>query len=197
MTFGPSIPGETPIDPSGLKDRDIGTRAELNAAEAANVRRAVIKYLNPARRLARFDYWWALRLHKEMFGRVWDWAGQTRKLDLNIGVPWHNVEPQLYSLFQDVEYWESVGVGDLLNRATELHFKAVQIHPFLNGNGRWSRLLANIWLMRHNSPVVAWPEETIGQTSVIRDEYLDAVRRADQWDFTPLRELHRRYMSSE
>jgi hypothetical protein len=32
------LPGETPIDVSGLKRKGIGTRAELNQAEAENIR---------------------------------------------------------------------------------------------------------------------------------------------------------------
>ncbi|MEE8452246.1 MAG: hypothetical protein V3R99_10040 [Thermoguttaceae bacterium] len=35
-----TIEGETPIDPSHLNDRTIRTRAELNRAEAENVRKA-------------------------------------------------------------------------------------------------------------------------------------------------------------
>ena len=56
--------------------------------------------------------------------------------------------------------------------AVHLHHRAVQIHPFLNGNGRWARLLANILLKLHKAPLTEWPEEAIGATSVIREEYL-------------------------
>jgi hypothetical protein len=40
-----------------------------------------------------------------------------------------------------------------------------------------------------------WPEETVGNASVIRDEYLAAVRLADGGDYKPLIDLHRRYTS--
>ncbi len=52
------IPGETPIDPSGLRDRSITTRGELNRAEALNIRKAFLKYLaaTPTKRVAPFDY---------------------------------------------------------------------------------------------------------------------------------------------
>ena len=42
---------------------------------------------------------------------------------------------------------------DLSEQAVLLHHRAVQIHPFENGNGRWSRLLANIWLKKHAHPI--------------------------------------------
>ena len=42
-------------------------------------------------------------------------------------------------------------------------------------------------------PITEWPEETIGSRSVIRDEYLAAIRAADEGDEMPLIELHQRY----
>jgi hypothetical protein len=39
------LPGETPIDRSGLKREDIRTRAALNRAEAESIRKVVVKYL--------------------------------------------------------------------------------------------------------------------------------------------------------
>ena len=81
-----AIPGETPIDPSHLKDRSITTRRELSQAEARNINKAYLKYLAavPSKRLAPFDYAWLLRLHEEMFCDVWTWAGQPRQENLNL-----------------------------------------------------------------------------------------------------------------
>ena len=95
--------------------------------------------------MAPFDFVWALQLHKEMFGQVWTWAGSTRKIDLNLGVPWQQVEIQLYDLLLRLPYWKDM---PLFEQAARLHHGAVAIHPFENGNGRWSRMLANIWLKR-------------------------------------------------
>jgi len=40
------IPGQTPLDDlSGLRDKRILTTAELNSAEAENIRKATLKYL--------------------------------------------------------------------------------------------------------------------------------------------------------
>ena len=64
MTAWPSIPGETPIDPSGLKRPGIITnRRELNVAEAENILKVVTKYLSrkPTRKLRHSDYAWTLR----------------------------------------------------------------------------------------------------------------------------------------
>ena len=74
-----------------------------------------------------------------------------------------------------------------------LHHRAVHIHPFPNGNGRWSRMLASIWLWLHDHPPTHWPEETLGVESVARSECLAAIRAADDGDYGPLIELHRRH----
>jgi hypothetical protein len=74
------LPGETPIDRSGLKRKGITKRAGLNRAEAANIRKAVVKYLaaKPSGRSAPFTLTWVKRVHKQMFGDVWRWAGNFR-----------------------------------------------------------------------------------------------------------------------
>lgn len=185
------VPGETPIDVSGLKRKGIGTRAELNRAEAENFRKAVVKYLamRPTARSAPFTLTWVKRLHREMFGDVWRWAGELRREDLNLGCPWHQVEVRLHELLDDLRFWESAG-DPPIEQAARLHHRAVTIHPFLNGNGRWSRMLANIWMKRQGHPITEWPEEAIGSTSVIRVVYLDAIRAADEGDDGRLIDLH-------
>lgn len=191
------IDGETPIDPSHLKDRSIRTRPQLNAAEAQNMRKAHVKYLaaRPSRRAAPFDYSWFCRVHQEMFGEVWHWAGQLRTGDLNIGVPWHQVSAQLMDLANDLSLWAKTADMTLVEQAARLHHRAVAIHPFYNGNGRWARLLANVWLYTHKGPITYWPEETISAGSPIRRRYLAAIRAADDGNYALLIELHEEFSS--
>jgi fido (protein-threonine AMPylation protein) len=190
------IPGETPIDDiSELRIKGIRTRRELNLAEAKNILEAVQKYFSrkPSARLAPFHYAWALRLHREMFGKVWGWAGRIRMKPVNIGVPPAQIEPLLYELFKNLPCWNDL---PLVQQAATLHYKAVSIHPFQNGNGRWSRMLANIWLARNDHAWTEWPEQLIGTESPMRGEYIAAIKLADEGDLDPLIELHRRYAAS-
>jgi fido (protein-threonine AMPylation protein) len=82
------VPDETPIDPSGLLDKLIKTRRQLSEAEADNILDAYLKYLSgvPTVEEAPFTFSWALGLHREMLGRVWQWAGQLRTVELTLGV---------------------------------------------------------------------------------------------------------------
>lgn len=195
MRPDPPIPGQTPLDDlSGLRIRSIRTTAELNAAEAENIRAAMVKYLagRPTARAAPFTVRWLCRVHGEMFGDVWTWAGTLRRSQTNIGCPPHDIEARLHNLVEDLLAWRSSGMP-LLEQAVRLHHVAVQIHPFLNGNGRWSRLVSNIWIKREGGAPIEWPEATIGAASVIRGAYLDAIRAADAGAYAPLIELHARF----
>lgn len=190
--------GKTPIDDiSGLKLKEVATRRQLSLVEAENVLKATVKYLaaKPSRRMAPYNLTWFLKLHEEMFGDVWEWAGKPRQVDLNIGVAWHQVEADLQNLVTDLEYWEQ-NWSDVLEQAVYLHHRAVHVHPFMNGNGRWARMLANIWLRLHDRPVIEWPEETIGAVGAVRNAYLAAIRSADNGDMGHLLDLHRRFSAN-
>ncbi len=194
---GQGVPGQTLLDPDdlrGLRDPSIRTRQELNVAEARNISVPTVKYLagRPTPRMAPFDVAWMRRLHAEMFGDVWRWAGSLRVRDLNIGVPTHEIEVALHNFALDIPVWRDSGVA-WIEQGARIHHRAVWIHPFPNGNGRWSRMLSNVWLRRHRQPVARWPESTIGDASVIRDQYLRAIRAADAHDFAPLVALHQKY----
>jgi Fic-DOC domain mobile mystery protein B len=195
MPFFEPIPGETPIDDiSGLKIRGITTRAELNEFEARNIAKVALKYLaaRPSARSAKFDFDWCLQLHKEMFGDVWDWAGKLRTEDLSIGVKFYLIQEQLAALLQDLASWTGFGM-DLVEQSARLHHRAVLIHPFQNGNGRWARMLANIWLKRERAPIIAWPEHLIENVSAIRERYIAAIKLADQSDYDLVITMHREF----
>jgi Fic-DOC domain mobile mystery protein B len=194
-----TIPGETPIDPSGLKIRGVKTRDELDIVEASNIRKATMRYLGGSvtAKMAPFDYSWALRLHKEMFGDVWDWAGRQRSKELNIGCQAFQIAEQLAQLLGDLKSWAGCEMP-ILEQAARLHHRAVAIHPFENGNGRWSRLMANIWLHLSQAPLIDWPNQTIGKkASEIRMEYLATLKEADQGNFEPLLAIQNRFVLPE
>ena len=186
------IDDETPIDPSEYRDRSIRTRRQAAAVEAEAIRKTIVKYLShkPSRRTAPFTYAWVLRLHREMFVTVLKHAGKIRNRDMTIGVKWELIGEKLASLVADVDYWENHGGPPVFEQAVHIHYRAVYIHPFSNGNGRWARLLANIWLLRHDLPIIEWPPN-LGEKSPIRDVYISAMRAADAGDFGALDGLHR------
>jgi Fic-DOC domain mobile mystery protein B len=193
-----SIPGETPIDDiSRLRIKTIATRRELNQAEAININLALRKYISvkPSSVEAPFTYAWMLDLHREMFGEVWEWAGEIRNRNLNFGIEFHLIREELMRLTEDVQAWRRFQVP-MQEQSSRLHHTAVRIHPFENGNGRWARLLTNIWLLRNDQPIIAWPDHAIQDTSIIREAYIAALRRADNGYFEELELLHATYQAT-
>lgn len=186
----------TPLDDiSGLKlPRDkVYTLKEIYVHEANNIAIATLKYLSapPSKKIASFSYEWLLKLHKEMFGNVWEWAGKFRQVELSIGIKAYRVPMAMKELSDDIEFWDKHKTFDVYETAARVHHKAVQIHPFQNGNGRWSRMLTNIYLKQNGSMPVKWQEDLLAKENPKRDEYIQALKKADNGDYSSLIQMHK------
>jgi Fic-DOC domain mobile mystery protein B len=190
------IDDATPLDDiSGLKlpKNKVYTLKEIYEQEALNIAKTTIKYLSapPSKKEAPFSYGWMMQLHKEMFGDVWDWAGNLRQIELSIGVKAYLVPTELKILCDDIAYWDKNKTFEVFECAARIHHRAVQIHPFKNGNGRWSRMLANIYLRAHNKMPVRWQEDLLAKENPKRSEYIKALKKADNGDYKDLVEMHK------
>ena len=188
------IADATPLDDiSGLKldTSKVYTIDEIYFYEAKNITKATLKYLSaiPSKKLAPFSFEWLMQLHYEMFGDVWNWAGTLRQVELSIGVKAYMVSTELKKLVDDLAYWEEKQSFDTIETASRIHHRAVQIHPFLNGNGRWSRMLANIYLKQNGLQPTKWNEDLLAKENRHRDEYIEALKQADLGDYTKLIDL--------
>jgi Fic-DOC domain mobile mystery protein B len=190
------IDDATPLDDiSGLKlsKNKSYSLKEVYEAEALNIANATIKYLSatPTKKEAPFSYSWMMDLHEEMFGNVWDWAGKLRKIELSIGIKAYLVPMELKNLCDDISYWNKNKTFDVFETAARIHHRAVQIHPFQNGNGRWSRMLANIYLRQHGKMPVRWQEDLLAKENPKRSKYIQALKKADNSDYKDLIEMHK------
>lgn len=191
---------DTPFDGSGLKLKNVKTRAELYKVEFNAILKVAEKYLlsPPSRRLAPFNYEWLHRLHEEMFGSIWEWAGTIRNTDKNIGARWEMVPTELGALAMEADKRHDETGPIVIATAAEFHHKAVHAHPFEDGNGRWARMVANIWQFQHGMPITMWPDEGLRDTaSPIRDEYIKAIKEADYLNFNPLIDLHTKHLERD
>ncbi len=191
-----SLDGSTELDDySGLKlpaDKTYKLE-EIYVYEAKNIAKATIKYLSapPSRKIAPFSYTWMLELHREMFGDVWEWAGKLRQIELSIGIKAYLVSTELKKLVDDIGYWTQYHTYDTIEIASRIHHRAVLIHPFQNGNGRWSRILANIYLRQHGLMPVKWQEDALAKENPQRNSYIEALKKADNGEYTALITLHK------
>lgn len=192
--------GDTPFDGSGLKLKNVKTRAELNKVEFSSILKVAEKYLllPPSQKSAPFNYEWLLKLHEEMFGSIWEWAGRIRTSNRNIGVRWEMAPTELGALAMEAERRHDETGSIVIATAAEFHHKAVHAHPFEDGNGRWARMVANIWQFQHGMPITIWPDTGLRDTaSSIREEYIEAIKQADDHNFDPLIGLHTVHLDSD
>jgi Fic-DOC domain mobile mystery protein B len=187
-----SDPGQTPIDESERRDliSSIFSRAELNALERENINQAS-RWAKSAGVLRRWDILsddFARELHRRMFSKVWRWAGIYRASARNFGWDSFRISEGVRICMEDARYWVTNGTYPVPEAAIRMHHRLVVIHPWVNGNGRHARLLADCLVAWSNLEPLGWGGRPDGLLSVgnFRQSYLEAMRRADESEFGPL-----------
>ena len=170
---------------NGLKLKWITLRSELNEAEARNIAQAQL-WLAANKKKDVCSDTFLRNLHKKMFCDVWVWAGEYRITERNIGVAPYQIPMKLMQLFDDLNFWIDNKTYSNHEIAVRLHHKLVQIHPFPNGNGRVSRLMADFVLQKLEEKTLYWGDTNLVDVSEVRRKYIDALRKADAGDYTDL-----------
>jgi Fic-DOC domain mobile mystery protein B len=169
------------------------TRAELNRAEAENISRAMSWLFLSRRRLrpeSVTEEEWLKRLHRRMYGEVWAWAGQYRVADRNLGVPYWQVRLDMRNLLADARAWLANTTESRYGRdecAIRFGYRLVIIHPFANGNGRWSRLASDALVVALGGTRFTWGGSALTEPGALRRVYIAALQTADaDGDLGPL-----------
>ena len=168
----------------GLIPSYITTRAELNEAEQANILEAELWAFSRKREVLHVGF--LNRLHKRMLGHVWRWAGQYRTTGKNIGVEAWRIGMDLAALLEECRYWIEAAVYEPDEIGARFHHRLVMIHPYPNGNGRHARLAADLLVTGMGQERFSWGRMNLVEPSQTRDEYLAALRAADNHDIGPL-----------
>jgi fido (protein-threonine AMPylation protein) len=107
-------------------------------------------------------------LHMSAFEGIWQWAGELRTREVTIGVPPPQIREQLRATHDDLLYLqESLSPREL---AMTAHWRLVRVHPFVDGNGRITRLFADALLFGLTGAVFDWQAGAV---------YYEALREAD------------------
>jgi len=183
-------PGQTSLDPdelAGLRFVHVSTQGELDHLEQANIEEG-LQWLSKQKAPDVLSDDFVRALHKRLFGQVWDWAGRYRLTEKNIGVDPLQISVQLRMLLDDARFWAENNSYPPLEAAARFHHKLVAIHPFPNGNGRFSRIMADALLeKRYGEPPIDWAGDyDLQQMNERRQEYIAALRAADGGDYNPL-----------
>lgn len=180
--------GQTPLDEEekeGLRIESITTRSELNEFEQQNIEEAFLWVLGRSFQVELVLTEAFLRiLHKRMLGDVWKWAGDFRKSNKNIGVDMWQIPTTLRSLLDDAKYWVENKTYSPVEIALRFKHRLVSIHCFPNGNGRHSRLMADILIEKvFKQAVFTWGAAGKNKDKDIRVVYLKALKAADKGDY--------------
>jgi len=191
------IEGQTPLDEEekeGLLIPTISTRGELNEFEQANIQQA-IEWTMMTRFTAEefLTEGFLFLVHRKMFGEVWEWAGKKRKTNKNIGVDKHFISVEVRKLIDDCRYWIANQTYSHDEIAIRFGHRIVKIHLFPNGNGRHSRLIADIMISSiFKKPVFTWGRTDLSKKNTVRKEYLEAIHLADVEKYRALIEFARK-----
>ncbi|CAK6700687.1 hypothetical protein IFHNHDMJ_02894 [Synechococcus sp. CBW1107] len=181
--------GATPLDGEeleGLLPTHLVNRNQLNEWEQQNIEAALL-WLSRQRRPRPLEESWLRRLHHEMFGQSWRWAGQYRSSDKSIGADWRQIRMQVPALLADIAYQVEHRVEPLDQIAIRFHHRLVSIHPFPNGNGRHARLIADVLIEQLGETRFSWGgSSSLVNISALRQQYIAALQRADRGDLSAL-----------
>lgn len=183
--------GQTPLEEEekdGLLIKTIGSRYELDEFEQQNIEDAIkwsLRVSLSAEEILSEGF--IKKLHEKMFGNVWAWAGEFRKTNKNLGVDRWRISTDLKQLLDDTNFWIKNSTYHSDEIAIRFKHRLVSIHCFTNGNGRHSRLMADIIINKIlGCNVFSWGVANESQNSNVRHTYLSCLREADGGNIAPL-----------
>jgi len=183
--------GQTPLDEDEREDLlipSIATRGELDEFEQQGIENAIEWTLRrKSNKEQILTEAFVKELHRRMYAQIWSWAGKFRNTNKNLGIDKLQIGVELKKLLDDTTYWIDYNIFEQDEIAIRFKHRIVSIHCFSNGNGRHSRLMADI-IISHifKMPVFTWGASNLVKRGDARTVYLKAIRAADAGDYIPL-----------
>lgn len=138
------------------------------------------------------------KIHKECFGDILqNYAGVFRTIQVEYSgkeAPhFSKVHEMMQNLVSDTEYalkqlpvkTSDAYIMDIAELLALFQHRFVVIHPFVDYNGRMSRMFTNYILMREELPTIEIPVTT----NVLRKKYIQALQKADGGNYQALQDI--------
>ncbi|XP_036383084.1 protein adenylyltransferase FICD [Megalops cyprinoides] len=145
---------------------------------------AAMKYINTTllSRIGSFTIGDILEIHRRVLGHVDPVEGgrlRTNQVFVGHHIPPHpqDLDRHMQELVQWLNSEEALNLHPV-EFAALAHYKLVYVHPFVDGNGRTSRLLMNLILMQAGYPPITIRKEQ-------RAEYYNTLDTANEGDVRP------------
>lgn len=180
----------SPEDMEGLIPDYISKRSDLDEFEKTNITRA-LNWLHRKNYGYRdiLTIGFVFELHQRMFNKTWTWAGKLRQHAVNIGnTPTEQIQMRVRNVLDNAIYRIENKIYSIDETCIRLHHELVWIHPFPNGNGRFSRIICDELRRSLGIGYFAWgnTQDNLVQINANRKFYIQALRAADNKNYAML-----------
>lgn len=188
------IHGQTPLseeEKDDLKIKTISIREELDEFEQLNIEKAIQwTFGKKIKANQLFSEKFIKDLHQKMYNDVWKWAGKFRNSEKNLGVKSYLIAIELKQLLDDALFWHEHNTFIPEEFAIRFKHRLVSIHCFPNGNGRHSRLMADLIMEKlFNLNFFSWGNSNLAKSNDLRKSYILAIKQADNNEYKSLIEF--------
>jgi len=136
--------------------------------------------------------------HRMWLGNIYEWAGQERSVNMSKDDFHFATVAQIPRLLEELDkkylrvYTPCQGFDEdqLAEAIATVHVELILVHPFREGNGRLSRLLANVMALQ-----AGWPELDFSAWDAASEDYFAAIRAGMDCDYEPLKNLVRQVLN--
>jgi cell filamentation protein len=134
--------------------------------------------------------------HRRWLGNVYGWAGQYRTVNMGKGefqFAAAHLIPRLMQTFNDrflaiYTPCNQMHESELVEAIAKIHIEFILVHPFREGNGRLSRLLANMMSLQADLPMLDF-----SYVDNNKNDYFLAIQAGMDND-KPMREIFRQVL---
>jgi len=132
-------------------------------------------------------------LHRRLYRPVWEWGGRQRSRETNIGIAPDRIAVELRNSLDNLRWQWEHGTGITARfLGIAAHAALVHLHPFVDGNGRVTRLIADLVYLaaQDDEPVMAYDWDLDRRTYIrLVGEYDETRNPARLVDFIQVIEL--------
>lgn len=164
----------------------------LEAMKLAEATDHAIRHISANHRFTARD---VCGLHRQWLGKVYPWAGDYRQVNIGKGGFTFAMAAQIPRLMEEFEReiltrytpCNFSGMDKIIEALAVTHCELVLIHPFREGNGRLSRLLATLMALQAGLPLLDFS----GISGRKKQAYFAAVQAGLARDYAPMEQVFR------
>ncbi|WP_039057226.1 Fic family protein [Enterobacter sp. Bisph1] len=138
--------------------------------------------------------------HRRWLGNIYEWAGQERAVNISKGGFMFAPSAQLPKLLNEfdtmylAQYTPCSGIDEeqLITAIAITHVELILIHPFREGNGRLSRLLADVMAVQGGYKPLDYQSWEQNKT-----QYISAIHAGVSMDYKPMKHWVRKALRKD